>query len=563
MEDLEANVTGATLTMGSMLDNVTLLGRQAIIHLRTYFDSSDYNTQKTLVASSFCLIVTFAYLCCKVHWYITGPSLSGLPRAGKGGGLFGLGLTEAKRDFKSNGRKILDEGYRKWKNGMFRVQTLNVDRVVLSPKYVDEINKSVPENALDMADGLSERLLSSQTNLDVVFRSPLHIDVCKAQLTQNLHSLVEPIQEEASYWLEQRIPGPGETQVKAYETMVRIIAATGSRMLGGKAASRDPEWLETAALYSMDVVSVAVMLRPYPAFLRPLIAPWLEGTKTLERHLRTAKKTFSAIFAQRMALQQQKQKQVADRSGTGGDTQRPVDMMQWMVDSARGSDRNPDVLSHNMLFLSLAAVHTSAATTIHALFDLCANPEYIEPIRDEVRSALAKSGDKWTLSAIAGMKKLDSFMKESQRLNQAVLMTFNRRVARDLRFEDGITLPAGTYITMPSDSVARDPDIYPDPEHFDGFRFYERRMEGGKEANRHQFASTGPESLAFGQGKNACPGRFFAGVQIKVVVANVLLKYDISFPPGQQERPKNLYKGGLVRPDPRQKLVFVPRNRKR
>lgn len=69
---------------------------------------------------------------------------------------------------------------------MFLVQTLNVDRVVLSPKYVDEINKSVPENALDMADGLSERLLSSQTNLDVVFRSPLHIDVCKAQLTQNL-----------------------------------------------------------------------------------------------------------------------------------------------------------------------------------------------------------------------------------------------------------------------------------------------------------------------------------------------------------------------------------------
>lgn len=69
---------------------------------------------------------------------------------------------------------------------MFLVQTLNVERVVLSPKYVDEINKSVPEDALDMADGLSERLLSAQTNLDVVFQSPLHIDVCKAQLTQNL-----------------------------------------------------------------------------------------------------------------------------------------------------------------------------------------------------------------------------------------------------------------------------------------------------------------------------------------------------------------------------------------
>lgn len=337
--------------------------------------------------------------------------------------------------------------------------------------------------------------------------------------------------------------------------MVRIIAATGSRMLGGQPASRNQEWLETAALYSMDVVSVAVMLRPYPAFLRPLIAPWIEGTRTLERHLKTAKKTFSADFSRRLSLQQQEKTIYRE-----GEIQKPVDMMQWMVESARGSDRNPDVLSHNMLFLSLAAVHTSSATTIHVLFDLCAHPEYIQPIRDEVQEAVAKSGGRWTLSVIASMKKLDSFMKESQRLNQAVLMTFNRRVARDLRFHDGITLPAGTYITMPSDSVARDPDIYEDPETFDGFRFYDRRMEGGMDANRHQFASTGPDSLAFGQGKNACPGRFFAGVQIKVVIANVLLKYDISFPPGQTERPKNLYKGGLVRPDPRQKLVFVPRN---
>ncbi|KAL1853614.1 hypothetical protein Daus18300_011737 [Diaporthe australafricana] len=278
--------------------------------------------------------------------------------------------------------------------------------------------------------------------------------------------------------------------------MVRIIAATGSRMLGGQPASRNQEWLETAALYSMDVVSVAVMLRPYPAFLRPLIAPWIEGTKTLERHLKTAKKTFSADFAKRLALQEQPQEKT---DGEEAKSQTPVDMMQWMVDSARGSDRNPDVLSHNMLFLSLAAVHTSSATTIHVLFDLCAHPEYIQPIRDEVQEAVAKSGGKWTLSVIASMKKLDSFMKESQRLNQAVLMTFNRRVARDLRFHDGITLPAGTYITMPSDSVARDPDIYEDPETFDGFRFYDRRMEGGKDANRHQFASTGPDSLAFGQ----------------------------------------------------------------
>ncbi len=56
--------------------------------------------------------------------------------------------------------------------------------------------------------------------------------------------------------------------------------------------------------------------------------------------------------------------------------------------------------------------------------------------------------------------------------------------------------------------VATDPDIYSNPETFDGFPLlrYER-MSSKVEANRHQFATTGPESLAFGQGKTACPGR--------------------------------------------------------
>jgi uncharacterized protein YlzI (FlbEa/FlbD family) len=39
---------------------------------------------------------------------------------------------------------------------MFLVQTLNVERVVLSPKYIEEINSKVPEGTLDMVEGLRE-----------------------------------------------------------------------------------------------------------------------------------------------------------------------------------------------------------------------------------------------------------------------------------------------------------------------------------------------------------------------------------------------------------------------
>ncbi|KAI0972981.1 cytochrome P450 [Xylaria arbuscula] len=486
--------------------------------------------------------LTVVFLAWVYYRFVATPDLSFIPRAGKAPGLLGLGINDVKRDFAKNGTKIINEGYRKNKNGMFLVQTLNVERVVLSPKYIEEINSKVPDGTLDMVEGLRERLLSAQTNLDVVFRSPLHIDVCKDQLTRNLHHLIAPLNDEANHTLSRLIPN--KVELRAYDTMVGIITKNASRMFGGTTISRNEEWLKSAADYSMDVVSVAVKLRPYPAFVRPLLYPFLEGSKILDHHLDVAKKTFSHIFAERLALKDSDEK--------------PIDMLQWLADSARGSDRNPDVLAHNMLFMALASVHTSSATLIHVLFDLCANPEFMEQLRQDVQQAVDESG--WTLAGIAKMKKVDSFMKESQRMNQAVLMTFNRKVARPLKFEDGTTLPVGTYITMPSHAVATDPDIYSNPETFDGFRFYEKRMSSKVEANRHQFATTGPESLAFGQGKTACPGRFFAASNIKVVLANLLLNYDISFPPGQIERPKNLHKGGLVRPDPRQTLIFTPRN---
>lgn len=187
--------------------------------------------------------------------------------------------------------------------------------------------------------------------------------------------------------------------------MVGIITKNASRMFGGTEISRNGEWLKSAADYSMDVVSVAVKLRPYPAFVRPLIYPFLEGSKLLDHHLHVAKKTFSHIFAERLALKE-------------GDD-KPIDMLQWLADSARGSDRNPDVLAHNMLFMALASVHTSSATIIHVLFDLCANPEFMDELRQDVQQAVSESG--WTLASIAKMKKIDSFMKESQRMNQAVL----------------------------------------------------------------------------------------------------------------------------------------------
>lgn len=54
-------------------------------------------------------------------------------------------------------------------------------------------------------------------------------------------------------------------------------------------------------------------------------------------------------------------------------------------------------------------------TFTHALYNLAAYPEYMQPLREEVESIIASEG--WTRASISRMRKLDSFFKETLRLN--------------------------------------------------------------------------------------------------------------------------------------------------
>lgn len=55
----------------------------------------------------------------------------------------------------------------------------------------------------------------------------------------------------------------------------------------------------------------------------------------------------------------------------------------------------------------------------HAIFDLCAMPEYFEPLRSEAQTALAQDNGEWKFSTLKRLRRLDSFLKESQRVNQS------------------------------------------------------------------------------------------------------------------------------------------------
>ena len=114
-----------------------------------------------------------------------------------------------------------------------------------------------------------------------------------------------------------------------------------------------------------------------------------------------------------------------------------------------------------------------------------------------------------------------------------------RLVHVDYPMSDGFIIPANTSIGVPTQAITMDPTLYPNPTKFDAFRFAKLRDAEPDRAGKIQYASSNPQSMSFGYGRHACPGRFFASNEIKAIMAHLLLHYDFRFPEGQG-RPESL-----------------------
>ena len=87
-------------------------------------------------------------------------------------------------------------------------------------------------------------------------------------------------------------------------------------------------------------------------------------------------------------------------------------------------------------------------------------------------------------------------------------------------------------------------------------RNYRKRYAGNGE-NKLKFTAgqSDPTSLAFGYGGQACPGRYFAVHEIKMLLSRLLEEYEFKYPAGKT-RPKTSYADENVFIDTDAKLMM-------
>jgi cytochrome P450 len=128
---------------------------------------------------------------------------------------------------------------------------------------------------------------------------------------------------------------------------------------------------------------------------------------------------------------------------------------------------------------------------------------------------------------------------------------------KGITLSNGQYLPPGAVVQVPSAAIYTDSDNYPDADTFDGFR-HSKLREGGTAVDhgRNQFVTTNETNLGFGYGRHACPGRFFAANEIKMIAARLILDYDMKMPGDATERYQNIDIGRSCIPPPGKKLMF-------
>jgi cytochrome P450 len=128
-----------------------------------------------------------------------------------------------------------------------------------------------------------------------------------------------------------------------------------------------------------------------------------------------------------------------------------------------------------------------------------------------------------------------------------------RRVALgDVQISDGTRIRKGEILAVDAGNMW-DPAVYENPNKWDGYRFLKLR-ESAEGQHTAQLVSTSPNHLGFGHGQHACPGRFFAANEVKIIMAQMLLKYDFKLSDGAE--PKLRRSGFSVGADPTMKMMI-------
>ncbi|TFK39583.1 cytochrome P450 [Crucibulum laeve] len=439
-----------------------------------------------------------------------------------------------------NATGMVKEGYNMHK-GAFRVPTFTTWMIFFnSPKLIEELRK-VPDDVMSFAKASEETLQIPYTLGAQITENDYHVPVVRNQLTKNLGTIFPELRDEIMASFQDVIPPSDEWKKYSIRpSVLQIVGRTSNRTFVGLPLCRNQEFIDIGIQVTKDVTKLAFLLNLLPAFLRPVAAVQLT---TISGRIKQASKLLAPVVEDHRKRKEQH----------GEDVEQPNDFLSWLLDEADEEEQATDKLTTRILAMNFAAIHTTTMAFNHALLHLAAAPQYLKPLRAEVEEVTRAEG--WTKASLDRMRRLDSFFRETQRLHSGC-MTATRKALQDHMFHNNTFIPKGFTVSLPSEATMIDEAFYSNAKEFDPFWFSNVTVDQG--SRRLDMVSASNEYLPFGHGKHVCPGRFFAANEVKLMMAHLILTYDIKLE-NEGVRPPDLCIGRSRIPNVKAEVMFRKR----
>ncbi|KAK2005849.1 cytochrome P450 [Colletotrichum eremochloae] len=427
---------------------------------------------------------------------------------------------ETTRQYLAQSKNLIERGRKLWPNQPFRMFTDQGSVVVLPLSLGQEIRNFKELDFLSFTRKWFHFGIPGFEGITTGMHGDgLLVHVVRKPLTQSLNKVPEGLAEETDHVVHSQFGNSKEWhELDFAKASFQVVSQASDRVFLGEELCRNKEWLRVTTEYGHKSVAQTAKLSVFPKFLRPLVHWFMPGVKELRTLIAEAAALMQPIIDQR-------RKAKADALAKGKSAPVYNDCIKWAEAEATGP-YDPAIFQLTMAFVALHT--TSNLLVIHVL-----------------------RTDGWKKTSLYNMKKLDSVIKEVQRLRP--LISMRREVMAPVTLSNGLSLKTGDSLIVDSLSGMRDPNVYENPNEFDPWRFSRWREDPQKERIA-QLASTSVNHLGFGLGSHSCVGRFFAANELKVILAHLLVQYE--WKPAPTTTKEVIIQGAFQSSPPNMPLLF-------
>ncbi|KAI1419239.1 cytochrome P450 [Xylaria sp. FL1777] len=421
--------------------------------------------------------------------------------------------------------------YSKSRDSVFAQPIMGIGAVIslpISQLYI--LNKSESEVVTKRA--MVEGLQPAYTMGDQgIFNDLIHFDVVRRFFRRNTIDLfIDPIGEELDLAFRHHwgTTTTEWTTIKIWDSCSKIVSRASSRAIFGKVVSGNDEFAEHSIQFGRALFGGAAFINALPPLMRPVLGPVLGYSA--RKHEAACLRIIMPLLEDRL-----------QRSNRDlGPEDKPNDPVQWLIDECKkAGSRHVEPMSMARRLLQLHLMSNFGITYVFVgsilhLYSSHFRDEFITCLRAEHKLVVGNHVGLSSTASFEQLHRLDSAIRESMRISSFPIISFMRVVSPEtdgLTLSDGTCIPPGTRIGVPSRAIHRDPSLFSQPLEYDAFRFSrpleKENSQKSAESIRQSISTVTDSFLAFGYGKHAYPGRWFASQYLKQALTYVISNYDV------------------------------------